>query len=1281
MYYTLSMNRWLQRAVSIGFGFLLILALVSCGSGDTLPAKPTVDSAPTSPPVTPNRVSPESLPEVCNCVLRFDNISIEQGLSQSSVSVILQDSRGFLWFGTQDGLNRYDGYSFKIFKPEPNNPNSISSGGISAIAEDQDGQLWVGTDLAGLNRYDPVSGKFTQYQQDDKYSTSLADDHITALFVDMDDQVWVGTMNGLDRFDPKTGIFHHYPANMPPKESNNTTTPIPEPDAYRAYPYPGISTISNKLSSGHISAIHQDSRGKIWIGTTDGGLNVLDPAKNLFTIYQNIQDNPITINSNRITAIAEDDKGNLWIGTKNGVNLFNYKTGEFQNFKNPLSLSGNSVNALEIDSAGNLWIGTSNGLDRLNKDRTNFVHYRNDPSFSKSLSNSYILSIYEDRGGVLWFGTFGSGVNKYDWGRSRFEYYRHDPDNPNSLSGNFIFPIYIDHEGMAWIGTYGEGLNRFNWKTGEAASYLNDPQRADSLSSNWALAITEDQDNTIWIGTLNGLDRLDPKQETFTHYHHDPSDPASISANSIMSLLVDSNNSLWIGTSAGLDLMDQATGKFIRYTPDPEDPAKLSGGRILDIEEDNEGYLWIATGENGLNQFDPRTGTFKQYHHDPKDETSISSDSILSVYQDSKGRIWVGTQGSGLNLYHPETDSFIYYLERDGLPNGFVYGILEDDDGRLWMSTNFGISRFDPETETFQNFDANDGLQSNEFNSSSYAKGKDGEFYFGGINGLTVFQPMAITDNPHLPQVSLTSLTQDNLPIPIDSSVETVRQVILEYPQNSMGFEFAALSYNQPDKNEYAYFLEGFDSNWHYIGTKRDGRYTNLPGGEYTLLLKAANNDGVWNETPVRIQIKVIPPFWQTMWFRILMVFATIAVVAGGIGLRTKSIRDHNRQLERLVRERTGALEKRNQEIQALYQADERILRNISLHQVFQTLVDVAVDTLNADRSVVFAWDEKQTKVVPRVSRGFTPETLNVLEFAKGEGIVGKVLESGEPAVIRQIELNDFRSDIREALIAEGVRSFVHIPIIVDQKIVGVFNIGFTKPNLIGDDTARLFSALTHRASISIANMQLFEQTKDLAVMEERNRLARDLHDSAKQKAFAALAQLGTARGILNGNGNTATMHLTEAENLVSDVIQELTFLVQEIYPIALQEKGLAVVLREYIFEWENRNDIDVGLSVHNERRLPLGIEQAMYRVTQESLANVARHSRAGRMDVALMYNGGSLQLSVADDGRGFDVELKGRGMGLRSIRERVGSIHGTVQIQSAPGQGTRIIVQVPVKG
>ncbi len=1272
--------RWIARLA----GMFLLLFQISCGAAETPQATQEADSASTNRLAAANRVSAESLPGICNCVLRFDTLGIEQGLSQSSVRVIFQDSRGFLWFGTEDGLNRYDGYNFKVFKRDPGNVKSISDGWINAITEDQQGYLWIGTRLGGLNRYDPLNGQFTQFQQNDNDPNSLADNRVTALLVDRDNHLWVGTLSGLDRFDPNTQTFHHYPYMIPTLGTEIEGSAELEAGARSAASQTSEVTQSEKLSSKSVSTLYQDSAGRIWIGTLDGGLNKYDAASGVFTHYQASPDNPVSISSNRITSITEDTSGNLWIGTQKGLNLFNPATGRFKTFmhepNDSRTLVDDSITTLQIDISGNLWVGTDNGLDRLSRDHLRFAHYHNDPSFQRSLSNDYILSVFEDRGGVLWFGTYGGGVNRYDRQRDRFAYYRHDPNNPESLSGNLIFPIHVDNKGYAWIGTSGEGLNRFHWRTGENTRYLNDPTDLNTLGSNWVISVFEDSQGVIWIGTDNGLDSFDPVQNIFNHYRRDPANPESISANLVYSIIEDHQGQLWIGTSSGLDRFDKTTGIFTHFRPDANDPASISGNKPLALIEDRDGYLWIGTSESGLNRLDPATNEFTLYRHDPKDPRSLSSDSILSIYQDAQGRLWIGTAGSGLNLFNPETETFSHFVESDGLPNGFVYGILEDDLGRLWISTNFGISRFDPDTETFRNYDSGDGLQSNEFNSSAYEKGLDGEFYFGGVNGLTVFHPLDITDSQYLPQVALTSLNQEDQSIAIDSSVETLQKITLTWPQNSFEFEFTALSFGQPGKNLYAYTLDGFDTNWHFIGTKRDGRYTNLPGGNYTLLLKAANSDGVWNETPTRVYVNVIPPFWQTMWFRLLLGLGAVLAVVGGVRLRTKTIQDRNRQLERLVRERTSALEKRNQEIQALYQADERILRNVSLQQVFQTLVDVAVDTLNADRSVVFAWDEKQTKVVPRVSRGFSPETLKRLEFTKGEGVVGKVLESGETAVVRQIELNELRADVREAIIAEGIRSFVHLPIIVDQKIVGVFNVGFTKPNLIGDDTTRLFAALTQRASLSIANMELFEQTKDLAVMEERNRLARDLHDSAKQKAFAALAQLGTARGILNGHGDSVSLHLVEAENLVSDVIQELTFLVQEIYPIALQEKGLGPALRDYVYEWENRNDTAVQLINRNDRRLPLETEQALYRVTQEALANVARHSRARRVDISLVYNIDSVQLSLSDDGCGFDVRVKSYGMGLRSIRERVSSIRGTLQIQSAPGHGTRILIQAPIK-
>ncbi len=1258
MDYTLEGNRKMKRTLSLLFGLLLTFTSASCGSVSlpSILATPEPSAAPTSPPPIPEHVSAASLPQICNCILRFDHISIEQGLSQSSVHIIFQDSRGFLWFGTQDGLNRYDGYAFKTYKPDPDSPYSLSDRWINSIVEDKDGYLWIATRLGGLNRYDPRTEQFVHFRHDDSNPASIGSDRVNVLYLDKKGNLWIGTPNGLDLFNRNTNTFTHY-----------------NYDPFRP------ESITGKT----ITAIYEDSRGRFWVGTTAGGLNRFDPQSKTFIPYQHNPENENSISNDHVTAIAESRSSVLWIGTRGGLNRFMPDSGRFERYMHSeidkQSIADSTITALHVDSTGNLWVGTANGLDRLNSIGTRFIHYRNDPTFSKSLSTNHIMSIYEDRGGVLWFGTSAGGVNKYDRQRDRFAYYRHDPENPNTISGNLIFSIYVDSQGYTWIGTEGAGLNRFTWPTSQAMHYLHDPDKRNSLSANTVNAIHEDQDGMLWIGTPEGLDRFERNSHQFSHYKRDAENPDSLSANYVYEVYVDSKNNVWVGTAGGLDRLDRVSGKFKHYTPRVDDENSLSGTSINIIVEDHNGYLWIGTFDSGLNRFDPETETFTQYRFDPENKTTISNDSILAIHEDSQNRLWIGTAGGGLNLYNPTTDSFTYFLEKDGLPNGVVYGILEDAQGQLWVSTNFGISRFDPETRTFRNFDEGDGLQSNEFNSGAFAKGKYGELYFGGIHGLTIFHPSRVDDSPYLPQIALTSLTQGDNPITTDSSVETTQDVTLKWPQNSLEFEFAALSYNQPNKNQYAYMLEGFDSNWHQIGTKRDGRYTNLPGGKYTLLLKASNSDGIWNESPVRIDITVIPPFWQTVWFRSLLVLVAVAAVAGGVRLRTRAMQERNRQLERVVRERTSALEKRNLEIQALYEADERILRNVSLNQVFQTLVDVAVDMLNADRSMVFAWDEKKTKVVPRVSHGFSPETLKVMEFAKGEGVVGEVLETGKPAIMRQIEPERFRPDVRAAIQAEGIRSFVHLPIIVDQKVVGVFNVGFTTPNLIGDDTTRLFSALTHRASISIANMELFEQTKDLAVMEERNRLARDLHDSAKQKAFAALAQLGTARGILNGHGNGVTMHLNEAENLVTDVIQELTFLVQEIYPFGLQEKGLVTTLREHIFEWENRNDTVIQLITRNERRLPLEVEQALYRITQEALANVARHSHARRVDMALVYDSDSVQLSISDDGCGFDVSVK-HGMGLRSIRERVGSIRGTVQVQSAPGHGTRLWVQVPTK-
>lgn len=1249
----------MQKHLIIAF---LLLSVLTISCGRIIPSDSPTPPSPASFPEPQIGASPNtsSLPNTSYSQnIRFEHISLEEGLSQSVVNVILQDRMGFLWIGTEDGLNRYDGYNFKVYKTNEDNSNTLSDHWITSIAEDPHGYLWIGTRFGGLNRYDPISGVFMHISYDTQSNNSLSNNHITALAAEQNG-IWIGTESGLDFINYKTKNIEHFYSS--PKEPAS-------------------------ISGNWISALHLDYDGNLWVGTLDAGLNLYNRNSKSFVAFRHNDSVFTSINSNKILSILMDKQGVLWVGTSNGLNYSDSSGKYFSHFKNDAgdkdSLSSNIIYTIYQDHSNGIWVGTNNGVDRYNPKLQKFIHHQNQPSVPNSLSNNEVFSIFEDRGNILWIGTYGGGLNKYNRQQDHFAYYRKNPDDPNSLSGNFVMPIVVGENGTAWIGAYGSGLNRFNLTASNFKLYEHNPENSDSPGTNDIIALKLDSEGILWIGTTRGLDRLNPDTGKFTHYTPNPNDPFSLSSAPVYTIYEDTSGELWFGTSSGLNQFDRETQTFIHYESDELNATGLLNNQITAILEVPGLDFWLGTFDDGIIRFNPDNGKiFAYYRNNSNDPDSLGSNSILSLHLATNNILWIGTAGGGLNRYNPETNSFTRFAEKDGLSNNVVYGILEDGNGNLWLSTNAGLSQFNPENLTFRNFTVSDGLQSNEFNQNAFAEDKNGFMYFGGINGLSIFRPDDIVSNPYAPLVSLTSITsQDGKSLNQDTTAEYLQELILTWPQDSFEFEFSALAFGQPSKNQYAYMLEGFDENWIDIKNKRTGRYTNLPGGTYTLRLRGSNSDGIWNQQGQSIRVTVIPPFWEMWWFRSLVGLLIGAAVVGGYRWRVKSIEGRNRELEHLVQKRTADLRKRTGEIEALYQADERILRNVTMNQIFQTLVDVSVSILKADRSVVFTWNEEQHKILPRVSQSFLPETLYALNFEDGEGMVGQAMKTGNPVIVSDLDLSSLRGDIQTVIRKEGIQSFAHFPILVDGRVLAVFNVAYTRPNALNEDTIRLFTALVNRASLSLANMELFEQTKDLAVMEERNRLARDLHDSAKQKAFAALAQLGTANGILKTKPDDVKPHLNEAETLVYEVIQELTFLIQEIYPIALQEKGLPTTLREYVFEWENRNDAIVNITIQNERRLPLDVEQAIYRLIQEALANVSRHSRAKRVDISLVYNSDYLQATIADDGCGFDMNQKAKGMGFRSMRERIGGIRGNIQVQSAPGQGTRVIAQLPTKG
>jgi len=556
--------------------------------------------------------------------------------------------------------------------------------------------------------------------------------------------------------------------------------------------------------------------------------------------------------------------------------------------------------------------------------KATFVNYKHDPSIPWSLSDNTILSIYEDQSRLLWVGTFGGGLNQFGRAKEHFTHYQHDPNNLESLGDNRVFSIYEDPREAGkifWLGTQG-GLCRMNLEGKETfVNYKHDPNDPRSLIDNRIRSVYQDRLGVLWIGTYGGLSRMNGDElnrAAFTHYQHDPNDDSSLSHNRVWSIHEspkEAGKVLWIGTFNGLNRFDLTTKTFTHYKHDPNNPRSLSDNYIRTIYEDRSGVLWLGT-LGGLNRFDRATKTFIHYKHDPNNPGSLSDNRVRSIHEDSNhgGMLWIGTSG-GLNQFDRTTGIFKHYREKDGLPNDAVYGILEDDRGYLWLSTNKGLAKFNPENETFRNYDVNDGLQGNEFNGGAYFKSRNGDFFFGGISGLNVFHPDSLQDNPHIPPIVITDFKIFNEAIrpgkarrfgkPLQSHITETEEIVLSYKENVFSFEFAALDFTFPQKNNYAYKMENFDEDWIYSETRRFAMYTNLDPGEYVFRVKGSNNDGVWNEKGAAIKITITPPFWQTWWFRIVAGASVLALAFGWYRNRIKNIETQKKKLEIQVEEKT----------------------------------------------------------------------------------------------------------------------------------------------------------------------------------------------------------------------------------------------------------------------------------------------------------------------------------------------------------------------------------------
>lgn len=813
-----------------------------------------------------------------------EHYTVDNGLSQSTVLCILQDSRGYLWVGTQDGLNKFDGYHFQLFKFNPLDTNSISSNWINAIVEDKEGNIWLGTQN-GLNKIERKKNRIVRFLHDPNDPTTISENEIFGLAFDAQQNLWIKTTNSLNKLDITTLHFQQHE-------------------------YIQDYFTSAKSDKGFPMLVKNNG---IWMGSPFG-LIFYNFDSEQFKKYASESSDTTTISDNFVTDIIAYDENNLWIATKCGLNLFNLKTKKFSRiYPHPKDLThpSNTITSLYMSYDNHLWIGTSGGgllkYKHGKGKKKYFQNMRNDPYNPISLGYDFILSLYEDLSHNLWIGTDGKGLDKLDLKPKNFYLYRSsNSENSIQLTSNVIGALYLANDSILWIGTWEHGLNILNRNTGEVLHYNEKGPPGKRIAGNNIHSIIRDYRGYIWIGTKNGISVYDPRTNRFDDvfnvfkFSYQP----NLSNLRIYNLFEDKRKNIWVATKNGLFRFEPDKNNITPFWSNYSDKNSISNNTSIFVTEDSDGYIWIGTA-NGLNRYDYNTNKFVRIGENISGKLNISNGKIYSIssayiysiiedFQD--GTFWIGT-GSGLNHYNKKDGTFVYYTESNGLPNEMIYEIIQDKKGNIWFSTNRGLAYLDKKTNEIRSFDVGDGLQGLEFNNGASFTSKKGEIFFGGFNGINFFWPDSMKDNPFIPNIVISSLFKTGPAGREELNIEGVEKIELNFDDRNITLNFAALEFTKPSKNNYAYLMQNLTNDWNYIGTRNFQEFSNLPPGEYILKVRGSNNDLIWNEEGTSLRIIVHPPFYQTIWAYIFYIVTVITVVYLIISSRTRKLKQANQVL------------------------------------------------------------------------------------------------------------------------------------------------------------------------------------------------------------------------------------------------------------------------------------------------------------------------------------------------------------------------------------------------
>jgi signal transduction histidine kinase/ligand-binding sensor domain-containing protein len=1206
--------------------------------------------------------------------VKFERLGLDEGLSQSSIYAIAQDRTGFLWLATQDGVNRYDGYTFRTFRNIPDDSLSLALNWINDIYTAPSGRIWVITRSA-VNLFNPIKETFTPFYcipaNAKAHQTSIT---ISCCLEDASGTLWVGTSGGL--------------AKVKIDESNFTRGNVEFLSASDAARH-GFSGMS-------VSSLQQDSASRLWIGTPQGLFvrergaerfmavplpggahsvqsvsalcvvkTVLWAATNDGLVRCELSSSPHLDNNsvqyfhpekalpaslrthNDALVIKPDSHGNLWLQMAAGLLLFDPQTASVQAFlndpKDAASLRSNIISALAEDMNGRMWIATFGGLNIYNSPQKTLTAYQHSPSDPKSLGHNLLRSLYQDRNGSMWVGT-DNGINSWNSARYKFTSYKSEPTPTSiggSLSNSSVRGFLPDKRHRVWNGNLwictDNGLNYFDPRTQRWKNFAV----RDGLTNAEIRAQAQTPDGTLWLGTNGGgLVRFDGKR--FTQIAYNPDDSTSLASNRVRWLVVDNEGGIWAGLfltqgvrgiTGGLSyhpspsLSDAQTG-WKRFQTNPNDTSSLINNEVrciyIDPADTSGNTFWVGTQGAGLEKFDRRQGTFTHFKSDAKNNSTLSSNIITSIFRTSKDELWV-TTAAGLNLFHPATQTFTRFTVKDGLPNDFVYGCLEDGNGNLWMSSNNGLSRFDPRTKTFQNYDRTDGLPGNEFNSGAFAKLPSGEMLFGGLEGFTMFRPDSITNDTKPPVVAITWFNVLNKPRTFDKPLNELDEIRLEYNENFIAFEFAALEFVNSSQNHYAYKLEGLDGDWIFPKGRRYAAYTDLEPGEYTFRVKASNSDGIWNETGKSIRIVILPPFWATWWFRASSLLALCVGLWLTHKTRLRVVQHRNRLLQKLVQERTADLEQSNAEITA---ADEEIRRQNAVLEEQTRHIELANGELQ-ERNV-------ELQVVNEQLEEYSAEMNRFSEMLEEQA--------------REVELvNTELQEKNEALQALNQRK---------NEIIGVVAHDLKNPLTAIMMTASMVSRYWHKMKQEevLQNIRRIEETGD--------RMHKIILDLLDVEAI-----------------ETGTFNLTPE---TVDIATILRATVGD-YAEAAQEKGITI--------HHSQNNIQPAGTV-----LITADKRALRQVLDNLISNAVKYSfPQSNVWLDIVLSDCNVLVSIRDEGPGLSAEdqalLFGRfakltprptagehstGLGLSIVKQLVELMHGTISCQSEQGKGTTFTVSLP---